>query len=88
MTLERLAAMSNRPRQFDERVQWWQRRLDDIERFELDEADRQLEIREEAVGGGDYEDIVDAHNLLYEGLSRLQSIGRELIRLRNQLSDL
>lgn len=63
-------------------------RIREIDRVILGESVQSLQQKIEEIEGGVYEDIFDAQGYLNEGLTRLEGLVRELLRIRDSLNDL
>lgn len=64
------------------------RRIRDINQDELGECVRSLQGRIDEIDNGLYDNALDAQQYLSEGLIRLESLVRELLRVRDSLDDL
>lgn len=58
-------------------------RLDEIDRQELREAIDNIDTKCKEIEDGAWKDVLDARPYLEEGLTRLESLVRELLKMRN-----
>lgn len=82
-----LASMENEG-PIKDKLEWWSKRLPDIEEGELPAAEAGIREMEDEVRGGVYEDPIEAMEHLDMGLGRLRGIVRTLRHLRKLLDDM